>query len=223
MVKKDNTFPFKSRRYQAPAPLRNKRITIRFNRHHTEQMVVYFKDERLGSARHLDAVANGLLPRGDTEVQTMIHSCFGIQQIPFSQENIELMPQQRELFHILMVHAVQGGLCLLMDEPGTGKSLIKEAILQRGDKRQLEKSLIEAALGLYRSGRSLVIIIDDDHLVEMETLRRIRPLLEECPKNHNLILAGETEPLSRMTLSVNSDIRSRLTYSTILGKLASSG
>lgn len=75
-------------------------------------------------------------------------------------------------------------------------------------------------MALYRANRSLVIIIDDAHLLEMETLRKIRLLLEDFPKNHNLILAGQPELLSRMSLSVNTDSRSRVTYSTIMKKLA---
>ena len=182
----------------------------------------------------------------------MIRSYFGTTANPFSTDHIELLRHQQEVFDILLVHAVQGGLSLLMGEPGTGKSVIKESIKQHNDKQQvvvtiartlhtyrniikmlcdafnveysgtsfaLEKRLIEAALGLYRSGRSLVIIIDDAHLLEMETLRKIRLLLEDFPKNHNLILAGQPELLSKMSLSVNTDIRSRVTYSTIMKKL----
>jgi len=42
----------------------------------------------------------------------------------------------------------------------------------------------------------LVTIIDDAHLMSMENLRKLRLLLEDFPKNHNLILIGQVEMLS---------------------------
>jgi type II secretory pathway predicted ATPase ExeA len=182
----------------------------------------------------------------------MLRSYFGIQMLPFSHDNLSLLPNQQEVFDILKVHSQQGGLCLLMGEPGTGKSVIKEAIKQNADKRivvltvartlhtytntikilceafnieydgthcKCERRLIDEALSLYRSGKLLVIIIDDAHLMEMTTLRRLRLLLEDFPKNHNLILVGHPELLSHMSLKVNDDLKSRVTYSTVLRKL----
>jgi MSHA biogenesis protein MshM len=184
----------------------------------------------------------------------MLRSYFGIQAIPFSHENLSLLPHQQEVFDILKVHSQQGGLCLLMGEPGTGKSVIKETIKQSADKRivvvtvartlhtytntikilceafnveydgthfKCERRLIEEALSLYRTGKLLVIIIDDAHLMEIATLRRLRLLLEDFPKNHNLILVGHPELLSNMSLKVNDDLKSRVTYSVVLKKLVS--
>lgn len=51
--------------------------------------------------------------------------------------------------------------------------------------------LPKEALSLYRAGKMLVTIVDDTHLLEMNTLRRIRLLLEDFPKNYNLILVGQ--------------------------------
>ena len=62
-VKKDNTFSFRNVRYEAPAALHDKRIDVRYERHRNGPVIVYFKGERLGTARPLDAVANGLLRR----------------------------------------------------------------------------------------------------------------------------------------------------------------
>lgn len=182
----------------------------------------------------------------------IIRSYFGISQNPFSQENITSLARQQEAYDILKVHSQQGGLCLLMGEPGTGKTIIKEAIKSNIDKRMVvitvartlhtytntikilcgafnieadgthlkcERRLIEEALALYRTGKLLIIIIDDAHLLEMNTLRKIRLLLEDFPKNHNLILIGQTELLSKMSLKVNEDLKSRVTYSTTLQKL----
>jgi putative transposase len=64
-VKKDNTFSFAGRRYETPVDLRNKEVQLRYDRQRTESSLVslYYQNERLGVARLLDAVANGLLRR----------------------------------------------------------------------------------------------------------------------------------------------------------------
>ena len=63
-VKKDNTFSFKSKRYQAPVDLRDKTVIIRFDRSNYCKMIVYYKGQRMGEATTLDLIANGLLRRG---------------------------------------------------------------------------------------------------------------------------------------------------------------
>ena len=55
--------------------------------------------------------------------------------------------------------------------------------------------------------------------MEMQTLRRLRLLLEDFPKNHNLILVGQNELLSHMSLKINEDLKGRVTYSVIMKKL----
>ena len=64
-VKKDNTFSFASRRYETPVDLRDKEIQLRFDRQRadTTAVVIYYKGQRMGAARLLDAVANGLARR----------------------------------------------------------------------------------------------------------------------------------------------------------------
>jgi len=88
-----------------------------------------------------------------------------------------------------------------------------------GSPFKCEKRLIEEAFNLNNHGKSLIMIIDDAHLMEMDTLRRLRLLLEDFPKKHNLILVGQVELLHHMALKVNEDIKSRVTYSVILRKL----
>jgi type II secretory pathway predicted ATPase ExeA len=182
----------------------------------------------------------------------MIRSYFGLTQNPFSLDNINLLAHQQEVHDILRVHSQQGGLCLLLGEPGTGKTVIKEAIKQQADKRMVvitvartlhtyfhtikilcqafnidyvgsdfkcEKRLIEEAYNLFRSSRLLIIVVDDAHLMEIHTLRKLRLLLEDFPKNHNLILIGQPSLLNNITVKVNEDIKSRVTYSTIMRKL----
>ncbi len=64
-VKKDNTFSFAGRRYETSVDLRDKKIQIRFDRRRldTTAVIIYYKGQRQGAARLLDAVANGLLRR----------------------------------------------------------------------------------------------------------------------------------------------------------------
>jgi len=64
----------------------------------------------------------------------MIRAFYGIDTNPFSIDKINLLAHQQEVFDILKVHSFQGGLCLLMGEPGTGKTVIKGAIRQDADK-----------------------------------------------------------------------------------------
>ncbi|HEX2955888.1 MAG TPA: ATP-binding protein [Chitinispirillaceae bacterium] len=184
----------------------------------------------------------------------MIRVWFGIDNNPFSLENVVLLKQQHDVFGTLKVHCHKGGLCLVMGEPGTGKSVVKEALRQKADKRMVvisvnrtmhtysntlkilcsafsidheglhvncEKRLIEQAYALNREGKSIVTVVDEAHLLDIEVLRRLRLMFEEFPKNHNLILFGQTELLSKMSLKVNEDIKSRITYSTVMLKLIS--
>jgi putative transposase len=66
-VKKDNTFSFQSRRYETPVDLAGREIQLRYDRRGGEStaVVIYHKGQRLGAARLLDTVANGLLRRKD--------------------------------------------------------------------------------------------------------------------------------------------------------------
>jgi hypothetical protein len=52
--------------------LRDKEIQIRFDRFHPSRIVVYYKNNRLGDAKKLDLIANGLIRRGPAikEVQS---------------------------------------------------------------------------------------------------------------------------------------------------------
>lgn len=182
----------------------------------------------------------------------MIRAHFGIVDNPFGTENITLLDHQQDIYDTIKVHSHQGGFCLLIGEPGTGKTVIKEAIKSNADKRMLvvpisrtmhtysniihilceafaveatghhykcEKLLIDEAYALNRVGKAVITIIDEAHLIEMDALRKLRLLFGEFPKNHNLILIGQPEILSKMSLRVNDDIKSRITYSTTLFKL----
>lgn len=66
VVKNDNTFPFDSKRYEAPAHLAGKTVTIRFNRRSRDTVVVYYKEQRMGEAKPVDLVANAMLRNQST-------------------------------------------------------------------------------------------------------------------------------------------------------------
>lgn len=65
-VKKDNTFSFQGDRYETPIDLRGRQIVVRYERHHKGAIIVYENGRRLGQARLLNAVANGLARRRET-------------------------------------------------------------------------------------------------------------------------------------------------------------
>lgn len=183
----------------------------------------------------------------------MIRSHFGLQRNPFDTESITLLSHQQEIFDILRVHAQQGGLCLLLGEAGTGKSVLKQALVNHDPKRMItpvvnrtlhtyhntlrilcqafqiefeghdhrcERLLVQEAFKIHRAGKMLVPIIDDAHLMPTECLRKLRLLCEDFPHSHNLVLIGQPPLLQSLALSINEEIRSRVTYSVVLPRLA---
>ena len=82
-----------------------------------------------------------------------------------------------------------------------------------------ERRLIQEAHRINHQGKMLVPIIDDAHLMDVDSLRRLRLLCEDFPKNHNLVLVAQPSLLNKLTLTVNDDIKSRVTYSVLIPKL----
>ena len=80
----------------------------------------------------------------------MIRAHFGLDRHPFSQDNLTLLPQQQEVFDTLRVHCQQGGLCLVVGEPGTGKSVLKHALVNHDPKR-LITPVVNRTLHTYHS------------------------------------------------------------------------
>ena len=183
----------------------------------------------------------------------MIRSHFGLEKDPFNNPNPQLLAHQQEILDTLLVHARQGGLCIVMGEPGTGKSVIKNALINHDRKKIItpaigrtlhtysntlqvlceafgieptgrdthrEKQLIETAWETHAKGKQLVPIIDDAHLLHIDCLRKLRLLLEDFPKTHNLLLIAQPPLIHNLRLGINEDIRSRITYSVQLKPLA---
>jgi MSHA biogenesis protein MshM len=53
----------------------------------------------------------------------------------------------------------------------------------------------------------------------MEVLRKLRLLFECFPKKHNLVLLGQPDLLHYLSLNINQDIKSRITFSQIIKPL----
>lgn len=184
----------------------------------------------------------------------MIRSHFGLSRHPFAiDEDATLLEHQQRHLEILRVHNHQGGFCVILGEPGTGKSTLKNAITRQdprqcitpvinrslhtwpnilrllcaalkleadGNNHKCEARLIAEARSLNSKGKTLVPIIDDAHLLPAEALHRLRLLLEDFPKNHNLILLGQPALNTTLQLRPNGDLKSRVTYSGKLLPLA---
>jgi type II secretory pathway predicted ATPase ExeA len=84
----------------------------------------------------------------------------------------------------------------------------------------LEKEIIQAAFTQVRERKTFYTLIDEAHLLDMQVLRKLRLLFEQFPKNHNLVLFGQHDLLYFLSMTVNQDIKSRITYSQKLLPLA---
>lgn len=183
----------------------------------------------------------------------MIRTYFGLTKDPFAiDDELPLLEHQQRHFDILKVHSQQGGFCLILGEPGTGKTILKQHLLTHnprdwivpvinrslhswhnilrllclafdleadGNDHKCEDRLICAARQLNQKGKLLIPIIDDAHLVPVEALRKLRLLLEDFPKNHNLILIGQPQLNTTLQLHINRDLKTRVTYSAKLDAL----
>jgi MSHA biogenesis protein MshM len=183
----------------------------------------------------------------------MIRTYFGLTQNPFTiDENQSLLEHQQRHFDILKVHSQQGGLCLILGEPGTGKSILKNALIHHDPKRwvtpvinrslhtwhnllrllcqaleldtdgsdhKCEARLITEARALNARGKLIIPIIDDAHLLPPEALHKLRLLLEDFPKNHNLILIGQPQLNTTLQLRHHFDFKNRITYSAKIDTL----
>ena len=86
----------------------------------------------------------------------------------------------------------------------------------QGRDHHCERLLVQEAFRVHRAGKMLVPIIDDAHLMPTDCLRKLRLLCEDFPHSHNLVLIGQPPLLQSLALSINEEIRSRVTYSALL-------
>ncbi|MFQ3247199.1 MAG: MSHA biogenesis protein MshM [Arenicella sp.] len=83
----------------------------------------------------------------------------------------------------------------------------------------LEKELINSAFNHIRQRKTLYTLIDEAHSLDMIVLRKLRLLFDRFPKKHNLVLFGQRDLLYYLSLNVNQDIKSRITYSASILRL----
>ena len=175
----------------------------------------------------------------------MIKSTFGLTREPFYRSDVALLAQQGEAMEMIRIHAQHGGFCIVVGNPGVGKSILREHIEKLGKERdtvvvsftqtmhtyqpilkqlaqslqlsaapgEIEKELVQAAYRHVQSQKTLYIVIDEAHLLDIAILRKLRLLFERFPKKHNLVLLGQPELMFRLSLSCNEDIKSRISYS----------
>lgn len=113
----------------------------------------------------------------------MIRAHFGIDRDPFATDHPPLLPHQQEIFDTLRVHCQQGGLCVVVGEPGTGKSVIKHALVDHDPKR-LITPVVNRTLHTYAS---VLRILCDAFQIDGEgrVVRCEKRLIEEaCRMNH---------------------------------------
>ncbi|QVL30215.1 AAA family ATPase [Telmatocola sphagniphila] len=95
----------------------------------------------------------------------MIRSFFGLSHNPFDAREFKLLPQQQEIHDTLKVHCQQGGLCLVLGVPGTGKSFIKQS-LQRLPENQHLVATVGRTLHTYTNS---VKILCDAFRIDFES------------------------------------------------------
>jgi MSHA biogenesis protein MshM len=83
----------------------------------------------------------------------------------------------------------------------------------------LEKEIIAAAYHHINEQQTLYTLIDEAHLIDMTVLRKLRLLFERFPKKHNLVLFGQRDLLHYLSMTINEDIKSRITYSETISPL----
>ena len=86
--------------------------------------------------------------------------------------------------------------------------------------RKIENEIIQMVHEDSRSNKSIVTIIDEAHLLDPESLRKLRLLFDKFPRRHNLVLMGQPDLMVRLSLKNYEDIKSRITYSHQLKPLS---
>ena len=108
----------------------------------------------------------------------MIRSFYGLTQNPFELRELELLPQQQEIHDTLKVHCQQGGLCLVLGLPGTGKSVLKQSLERLPDKHYLVASV---ARTLHTYTNTVKILCEAFHIeFESSAFKCERRLIEHA-------------------------------------------
>jgi type II secretory pathway predicted ATPase ExeA len=93
---------------------------------------------------------------------------------------------------------------------------LAESLHLEAPSREMEIELIKTACSYIEERKTLYTLIDEAHLLEMEVLRKLRLLFERFPPKHNLVLFGQPDLLYALSMKMNEDLKSRITYSKTL-------
>jgi MSHA biogenesis protein MshM len=121
------------------------------------------------------------------------------------REHIESLNNERENTVVSVARTLHTYLDIL--------KLLAETFTLEVPTKDLEKALIQNAFDHIKERKTLYILIDEAHLLDMTVLRKPRLLFDQFPKKHNLVLFGQPDLLHYLFLNVNMDIKSRITYS----------
>jgi type II secretory pathway predicted ATPase ExeA len=91
--------------------------------------------------------------------------------------------------------------------------LLAESLQLSVAMKDMEKELVQAAFRHIQANKTLYIVIDEAHLLDITVLRKLRLLFDRFPKKHNLVLLGQPELMYRLSMMCNEDIKSRISYS----------
>ncbi|NQY36072.1 MAG: AAA family ATPase [Alteromonadaceae bacterium] len=127
------------------------------------------------------------------------------------REHIELWQSERETTVVSLSRTMHTYLNILKQ--------LAESFKLDVPAKALETELIKAAFEHIRRRKTLYILIDEAHLLQMDVLRKLRLLFERFPKKHNLILFGQPDLLHYLSLNINQDIKSRITFSQTIKPL----
>ncbi len=112
----------------------------------------------------------------------MIRSHFGLETNPFDHREPKLLAHQQEVLDTLLVHARQGGLCVVIGEPGTGKSIIKQMLIKHDPKRIITPSIGRT---LHTYSNTLQILCEAFGIeANGRDTRRERKLIEAARETH---------------------------------------
>jgi len=90
---------------------------------------------------------------------------------------------------------------------------LAESLKIEATAQHLEKELVQVAYTHIRERKTLYTLIDEAHLMDMAVLRKLRLLFDRFPKKHNLVLFGQQDLMYYLSMKINEDIKSRITYS----------
>ncbi len=124
------------------------------------------------------------------------------------REHIERLAQERDIVVASCSRTMHTYINILKQLADSFKLSASTALV--------EKLLIETAFKHASERKTLYIVIDEAHLLDIVTLRKLRLLFDRFPKRYNVVLFGQPGFLHALSLSINQDIKSRITYSATL-------